>query len=32
MKSVRPLAENGGKYENPGYEDDENVVCTVNLS
>ena len=28
MKSVRPLAENGGKYENPGYEDDENVVCT----
>ena len=31
MKSVRPLVENGGKYNNPGFEDDdddnEKVVC-----
>ena len=31
MKSVRPLVENGGKYNNPGFEDDDNdyekVVC-----
>ena len=31
MKSVRPLVENGRKYDNPGFEDNDNayekVVC-----
>ena len=35
MKSVRPLVENGGKYNNPGFEDDENdyekMVCIIYL-